>query len=142
RVYLGNAPANLRVRSAGKGKDAVAWIDELRVADKTIPLDQAMSALIPFRGGRGSFRYVSATDVIRGKLEANELTDKAVIVGTSAQGLLDIRQTPVGEDYPGVEVHANMLSGILDQSIKQRPTLAADFSAMLLFLFGIPLAVV
>ncbi len=141
RTYLGNVPATVRIESSGSGKDAFSWISSLQVADKKIPLDEAMSALVPYRGGRGSFRYVSATDVIRGKLEPNELTDKAVIVGTSAQGLLDIRQTPVGEDYPGVEVHANMLSGILDQSIERRPIESQVFSVLLLLFTGIPLAV-
>jgi adenylate cyclase len=141
RAYLGNVPATMRFQSVGSGKDAISWISRLEVAGHVIPLDDSMSALVPFRGGRGSFRYVSATDVIRGKLDPGELVDKAVIVGTSAQGLLDIRQVPVGEDYPGVEVHANMLSGILDQSIKQRP-FDADAMAVLLLLFtGVPLAV-
>jgi len=141
RTYLGNVPATVRIESSGSGKDAFAWVSSLQVGDKRIPLDEAMSALVPYRGGRGSFRYVSATDVIRGKLEPNELTDKAVIVGTSAQGLLDIRQTPVGEDYPGVEVHANMLSGILEQRIKHRPIESEVFSVLLLLFTGIPLAV-
>ena len=140
RAYLGNVPVNLRFNSFGSGKDAIAWVEELTVAGKKIPLDESMSALVPFRGGRGSFRYVSATDVIRGTLDPSELQDKAVIVGTSAQGLLDIRQTPVGEDYPGVEVHANMLSGILDGSIKQRPTQSEVISVLLMLLIGAPLA--
>jgi adenylate cyclase len=142
RVYLGNVPATVRMETHGQGKAAVAWVSSLSVANHEIPLDEAMSALVPFRGERGSFRYVSATDVIRGTLGPEELADKAVIVGTSAQGLLDIRTTPVGEDYPGVEVHANMLSGILDQTLKQRPYEGIAFSALLLLFIGIPLAVV
>jgi adenylate cyclase len=96
---------------------------------------------VPYRGGRGSFRYVSATDVIRGTLPANELVDKIVIVGTSAQGLLDIRTTPVSEDYPGVEVHANMVSGILDQSLKYKPLDSLAIHVLTVLLLGIPLAI-
>ncbi|HEX3099106.1 MAG TPA: CHASE2 domain-containing protein, partial [Usitatibacter sp.] len=95
RVYLGNVPAKLRMETHGHGKDTVGWVSSLSVADHDIPLDDAMSALVPYRGERGSFRYVSATDVIRGTVGPDELVDKAVIVGTSAQGLLDIRTTPV-----------------------------------------------
>ncbi len=141
RAYLGNVPVRIRTEATGSGPGATGWISSLQVGDRTIPLDYAMSALVPFRGGRGSFRYVSATDVMRGTLDPSELIDKAVIVGTSAQGLLDIRTTPVGEDYPGVEVHASMLSGILDQSIKQRPFEGIAVSVLLLLLAGIPLAV-
>jgi adenylate cyclase len=142
RAYLGNVPATIRTDHVGTGRDAIAWVSQLRIGDRVIPLDDSMSALVPFRGGRGSFRYVSATDVIRGHLEPGELEDKAVIVGTSAQGLLDIRQTPVSEDFPGVEVHANMLSGILDGRIQQRPIEAQTFSVLLLLFLGVPLAVV
>src|SRR4029079_7084684 len=92
----------------------IPWV---QVGDLRIPLDESISALVPYRGASGVFRYVSATDVIQGTLPADELKDKIVIVGTSAQGLLDLRATPVREDYPGVEVHANLISGFLDQAI-------------------------
>ncbi len=141
RTYLGNVPAKIRTETSGKGKGSIGWISSFEVGDKKIPVDDTMSALVPFRGGRGSFRYVSATDVIRGTLPDTELVDKIVIVGTSAQGLLDIRATPVGEDYPGVEVHANMISGILDQTIKQHPAEAIAISVLLVAFIGIPLAV-
>jgi len=52
----------------------------------------------------------------------SELHDKIIIIGTSAAGLLDLRSTPVQNVYAGVEVHANILSGLLDQSVKSRPT--------------------
>jgi adenylate cyclase len=140
RMYLGNVPLMIRTDATGPGSDAVSWITELDVGGRTIHLDDAMAALVPYRGGRGSFRYISATDVIRGTIPANELVDKIVIVGTSAQGLLDIRTTPVSEDYPGVEVHANMVSGILDQSIKRRPPEAQAINILTILLLGIPLA--
>jgi adenylate cyclase len=140
RLYLGNVPLKVRTGSTGTGRDAVSWITEFEVGDRKIPLDDAMAALVPYRGGRNSFRYVSATDVIRGTLPANELVDKIVIVGTSAQGLLDIRTTPVSEDYPGVEVHANMVSGILDQTLKHRPPEAQGINVLTILLIGFPLA--
>jgi adenylate cyclase len=140
RMYLGNVPLRLHTAKEGKGRDAIGWIDELDVGGKKIPLDDAMAALVPYRGDRGSFRYISVTDVIRGVVPVNDLVDKIVIVGTSAQGLLDIRTTPVSEDYPGVEVHANMVSGILDQTIKQRPLEASAINVLTIMLLGFPLA--
>ena len=67
------------------------------------------------RGARtgGSFRYVSASDVMHKRLPES-LQGKIVLVGTTAPGLLDLRVTPVGETYPGVETHANLISGLLD----------------------------
>ena len=39
------------------------------------------------------------------------LKDKVAIVGATAPGLMDLRSTPVGSVYPGVEIHANLVAG-------------------------------
>ncbi len=54
-----------------------------------------------------------------------------MLVGTTAPGLLDLRSTPVGKVYPGVEIHANLISGMLDGTIKQMPpyVLGAEVAA-------------
>jgi adenylate cyclase len=79
--------------------------------------------------------------VIRGTLPADELRDKIIIVGTSAQGLLDLRATPVREDFPGVEVHANLISGFLDQSIMHKPAEILAISVLTILALGIPFAI-
>ena len=67
-------------------------------------------SLVPFRGpggvAGGSYKYLSAADVLAGRLSAGQLQGKIVLVGTTAPGLLDLRVTPVGEAYAGVETHA------------------------------------
>ena len=75
------------------------------------------------------------------RLPADTLKNKIILVGTTAPGLLDLRATPVEPVYPGVEVHANLIAGILDGNIKQRPpyVLGAEFA--LLLLSGAALAV-
>ncbi|HUP31211.1 MAG TPA: CHASE2 domain-containing protein, partial [Usitatibacter sp.] len=111
RTYLGNVPARIKLEEPSVGN--LAAIPAVEIGPLRIPLDERMAALIPYRGGMGVYRYVPATDVMRGTLPADELKDKIVVVGTSAQGLLDLRSTPVREDFPGVEVHANLISGFL-----------------------------
>ena len=49
---------------------------------------------------------------------AEALKGKIALVGTTAPGLLDLRATPVGSVYPGVEIHANLIAGMLDRNIK------------------------
>ena len=139
RTYLGNAPASLKVINPPVGD--LALVPYAKIGDLPIPLDDKMSALIPYRASPGSFRYVSATDVIRGTLGPDELRDKIVIVGTSAQGLLDLRSTPVREDFPGVEVHANLISGFLDQTIMHKPGEVLAISVLTIILIGVPLAI-
>ena len=97
-------------------------LEAISVAGINVPVDSGGNLLVPFRGRQGSFRYISATDILNGVADISVLKDKIVIVGTSAAGLLDLRSTPVQGIYAGVEVHANILSGLLDQTVKSRPT--------------------
>ena len=140
RTYLGNVPAKIQVRppTAGTNLAHIPWVE---IEPVRIPLDETMAALVPYRGASGVYRYVSATDVIRGTLPADELRDKIIIVGTSAQGLLDLRATPVREDFPGVEVHANLISGFLDQKIMHKPAEILAISVLTILLLGLPFAI-
>ncbi|MDD2724379.1 MAG: adenylate/guanylate cyclase domain-containing protein [Methylovulum sp.] len=96
-------------------------LEGLRIEGISIPVDESAAILLPFRGRQGSFNYISATDVLNGLTDVTKLKDKIVILGATAVGLLDSRATPVQHIYPGVEVHANILSAMLDQTIKSRP---------------------
>ncbi len=141
RTYLGNVPVKLRVNPPASLAGNLATIPWVEIGPLRIPLDESMSALIPYRGASGVFRYVSATDVMRDKVAPEELRDKIAIVGTSAQGLLDLRSTPVREDFPGVEVHANLIGGFLDQSIMHRPDFVLAISVLTILLIGLPFAI-
>ena len=57
-------------------------------------------------------------------------------------GLLDLRSTPVGQRYIGVEVHANLISGLLDGTIKQQPSYSDGLELTLLLLLGLLTALV
>jgi adenylate cyclase len=130
---------------SSKGYDSLESI-QLRKGDGhfAIPVDNRVSSLIPFRGpggvNGGSFRYVSAADVIAHRLKEGELKDKIILVGTTAQGLLDLRVTPVSETYPGVEVHANVISGLLDGKVFYKPDYAVGYDVVVLLIAGLVLA--
>ena len=142
RTYLGNSAVRIVLDKPRKiGSVSEGWMRSIKIGDTEVPLDRAMTAMVPYRD-TGSFRYVSATDVIQGALPADELKDKIVIVGTSAQGLVDLRATSVREDLPGVEVHATLVTGILDGTIKNRPPEVLGIIVLLLGLVGLPLAIV
>ncbi|MBK6005756.1 adenylate/guanylate cyclase domain-containing protein [Ramlibacter ginsenosidimutans] len=109
-----------------------------------IPVDDKVAVLVPFRGPGGpmggSFRYVSASDLIAKRLPAGALKDKIVLVGTTAPGLLDLRVTPVGATYPGVEVHANAVSGLLEGRLLVKPDYAMGYEVVVLMVAGLALA--
>jgi adenylate cyclase len=119
---------------------------QLKLGNKTlsIPVDEQVSALIPFRGfggpKGGSFRYVSAADLLSKALPAESLKNKIVLVGTTAPGLQDLRVTPVSEIYPGVEAHANVISGLLDGNTLVKPDYAIGYEVVMLLFAGLTLA--
>jgi adenylate cyclase len=71
------------------------------------------------------------------RIPAGTLKDKIVLVGTTAPGLQDLRVTPVSEIYPGVEAHANVISGLLDGKILVKPDYAIGYDVVVLLLAGI-----
>ena len=107
-----------------------------------IPVDANVQALVPYRGRAHSFPYVSAADIIHGVADPKVLQGAIVLVGTSAKGLVDLRPTPVSREFPGVEIHANMISGILDQRIKQMPAYSRGIETVQLILIGALLTLV
>jgi len=101
-----------------------------------VPFDLEGGVLVPYRA-QGAYRFVSATDVINGQVPASQLEGRIVLVGTTAPGLADIRVTPVSEIFPGVEIHASLLSGILDQNLKWKPRQVTMLTVACVVLLGL-----
>ncbi len=133
-----NEAAGARSTKPALAVDADA--EQLRIGKNRIPVNDDMAALIPYRGAQGSFPYVSATDVMSNNVDKVILKNKIVLLGTTAAGLMDLRATPMQNVYPGVEVHANMVAGILDGNIKQNPAYTQGIEFILLLLVGSLLA--
>jgi adenylate cyclase len=102
------------------------------VGNTRINTDLYGRVLIPYRGPARSFPYISASDVVQGVVDKTLLKDAIVFVGTSAVGHADLRSTPVGVQYPGVEVHANVFEGLIyPELIHAHP----DWAEALVFIF-------
>jgi adenylate cyclase len=116
------------------------------VSVRSIAVDDRVAVLVPFRGKGGphggSFTYVSAADLLAGRIAPGTLAHKIVLVGTTAPGLLDLRATPVGETYPGVETHANLIAGLLDGQLLTQPDYALGYELLMLVGAGLVLALV
>ncbi len=116
-------------------------LEWLEVGPIKIPVDDRVTAYVPYRGPSYSYPYISLADVHFEKVPIETLRGKIALVGTTAPGLLDLRSTPVGSVYPGVEVHANMIAGILNGTIKQKPAYMLGAEVFLLLLGGIALSI-
>lgn len=138
RLLIGSPPVKPGgEQGLSKDYSGVEW---LQVGAIKIPVDDHVATLVPYRGKKGSFKYISLVDILNERVDPADLKGKIALVGTTAPGLLDLRATPVDPVYPGVEVHANLIAGILDQNIKQRPAYVMGAEFTLLALTGLLLS--
>lgn len=143
RALLGDPPLTLGINNAISGSNKMeSGLEWVGLGRHQIPVDEQGAVLVPFRGRQGMFPYISAIDVLERRLNTTHkwgpetLKGAIVLVGTTAPGLMDLRSTPVGHVYPGVEIHANIISGMLDGTIKKQPTYVIGLDLFLLFLIG------
>lgn len=115
-------------------------IEWLKLSDLNIPVDENVMALVPYFGGQGTFQYLSASDVLHDRLKPDDLNGAIVLVGTTSPGLVDQRAVPMASVYPGVEIHANMIAGILEQKIKRKPAYAMGAELLILVSTGLLLS--
>lgn len=97
----------------------------VKLRSREIPLERGAKMRVNFAGPGGTFRTVSYTDVLVGKVDPAIFKDKIVLVGITAKTLGDRYMTPTSEDTPisGVEIHANAINTILEGNflVEQSP---------------------
>ena len=96
-----------------------AWLelDEAR----RVPLDGQANLLLRYRGRKRTFPYLSAADVLNGKVGRDALADKIALVGTTALGTREVVATPHDTLFVGVEVQATAADNLLQQDFIRRP---------------------
>ena len=77
--------------------------------------------LIDYAGPAGTFRYLSAVDVLAGRMRPDAVRDRVVFLGASAAAIYDLRVTPLSAVLPGVEKHANVAANMLSGRFLRRP---------------------
>jgi adenylate cyclase len=104
--------------------------------------DELGQMLINYQGPWGTFHHYSIADVLEKKVASGTFQGKLVLVGATATGIGDLRATPYGgTNYPGVEIHANIIDNILNNRFLRRDARSALIDALLIFTFGIPLGI-
>src|ERR1700691_5089734 len=102
--------------------------------------DDLSRMMVNYHGPARTYPYISFADAAEKKFVPGTFKDKIVLVGASATGIADLRATPFGGiDFPGVEIHANLIDNILNLKFLTRgaPQVLTDVG--FIFLFGIPL---
>ena len=100
-----------------------------------IPTDNHGRSLIYYYGPSFTFKPYSISDIIEGKVGAEQLRGKIVLVGATAMGIYDLRVTPFSPAMPGVEKHANVIASILENRFLQKAPLHTNI--IILFLSGL-----
>jgi adenylate cyclase len=133
-TMAGMGSQTLKPLPAAGHRPPVLDLDGLR-----IPVDAAARALVPYRAA-DAFAYLSASDVIHARAPAASLEGRIALIGSTAPGIMDLRVTPVSKVFPGVEIHANLISGILDGTVKWEPVGIAGMEVAAIAVVGLLLA--
>jgi adenylate cyclase len=118
----------------------------LLIDDTVVPVDGKGNTVFNYRGGSGTHANYTAAAVIQSEvqiqsgeepnLDPSLLKDKYVFFGFSAPGLKDLRPTPVGSAYAGVEIHATMMDNLLSGDFIRKPPLGWSIAANILLVFA------
>jgi len=104
-----------------------------------IPVDEHGRMLVNFFGPPyKTFPTISFSDIRNKKVQNMEaFKDHIVLMGMMATGGGDLQVTPVGDLYPGVEIHANVIQSVLANQYLIRPEWATKLEWGLMALFAL-----
>ncbi|MEJ7136845.1 CHASE2 domain-containing protein [Amphibiibacter pelophylacis] len=118
-----------------------------RMGDVLVPWRSARPASEDSPGPPSAFDRISAATLWQarqGELAPAQvaalrarLQGRLVLVGSSAPALADLRATPIAPALPGVEVHAHVLSGLIDGDLPWRPDWASGYEILSLIVVGL-----
>jgi adenylate cyclase len=139
RQYLLEETINVGTATIGE----VQTITHITLGGKDIPTDAKGNILIPYIGRAGTFKTISATAVLNDDEVLEAFENAIAFVGTSALALADLRPTPISGSFPGVEIQASILNGLLHpELLASEPDWLPGALAMLLMVIGLILILV
>jgi adenylate cyclase len=118
-----------------------AGVQSVAVPGLQVPTDQNGRFWVHFNR-HDPARYISAKDVVQGRVPRDRVEGKLVLIGTSAAGLLDVKTTPVSAAMPGVEVQAQVLESALTKSLLTYPNYAIGAELLVAVLVGLAIIIV
>lgn len=131
-------------------------VEMLRVAQHAPAVDVAVSGTAVRRVGAGAIevaterdasvrvyfaphdgrRFVSAAEVLKGRVDPQRFRGQFVLVGTTGIGLQEFEETPIGQRMSGAEIHAQLLDNLLDGKLLRRPRWASAAEAAAVAVLG------
>lgn len=125
--------------ASGEADTGIAAMTAIKAGNFTIPTNADGSVWVYYTD-REKLPTISAYQLLDGDL-ASQLSDRVagqiVLLGTSAQGLLDLRATPMSPSVAGVTIHAELLDQIISGVSISRPDWARGMEFFVAVVLGL-----
>jgi adenylate cyclase len=126
--YLDRPQLMVRVATYG--------VEGIKVGSRFIPTDENGQMLVNYLGPARTFRHYPISDILARKTPPGSFKDKIVLVGATAVGIYDLRNTPFSPVFPGVEIHANVISNILRGEFINKPKWTRIYDGITILFLG------
>lgn len=134
RLYLRKNKLQAIIREYG--------LEGIKIGRSFVPTDENGSFTVNFSGPEKTFPHYSIVDILRGDVEGSKLKDKIILVGPTAKGIYDLRVTPMGTIFPGVEIHANIIDNILNKNFIHHSSLEKLIDIIVILGLGLLLSLI
>ena len=114
-------------------------VERIVLGKRSIPTDRQGFVQLDYDGKSGTFPTYSLSDIVQRRLSPEIFRDRLVLIGPTARGISGMALTPTERaEFPGVEIHANMIDDILYQHFIRRGLHEhlTDIAFILLFSLG------
>jgi len=127
--YLDHPQMIVKVASYG--------IEGVQMGDRFIPTDENGQVLINYLGPEKTFPHYSISDILHGNLPKGTFEDTIVLLGATAIGVYDMRNTPFSPVFPGMEIHATVIDNILSDDFLYKPKWAKIYDILAILVLGL-----
>lgn len=113
---------------------------QIKIGEYEIPIGDDTLFGVHYRDIDKEKEYIPAHFILENLKQEDlkkKINDKIVFIGTSAEGLRDIRSTPLTPFVAGVEVHVNVVEQILQGRFLKRPDFTVGAEALILGVSGL-----
>ncbi|MFH0845593.1 MAG: CHASE2 domain-containing protein [Pseudomonadota bacterium] len=108
----------------------------IRLGDKFIPTDENGQILINYYGPGKTFPHYSIGDIFHGRIPKGTFKNKIILVGATAIGIYDLRNTPFDPVFPGLEIHSTVIANILEENFLHKPKWTLLYDIIAIFISG------
>lgn len=134
RLFYDSKPIRMVVNESG--------IEGFYLGKKKIKTGSDGTVMINYRGPAFTFPHYSVYDLINHNIPVEKLNNKIILLGATEIGVFDLRTTPVGTAFPGVEVHANLLDNLIQNDYFHRSDFVHFLSFILILVFGLVIGLI